>query len=185
MINRKDKKGVGAIIFFFIALLLILVIGFVAALIFGIVSFASDTITPITENLGVVGGTNLSQISEVTFGTANTVINISGWLIGFAYILALISSITFAVSYRMNPHPVFVTLYIGFIFFLIIGSILVSNMYQNLYTGNGVIAQQLHSQTLLSYMILYSPVIMVIIALITGIFMFALKDDNLTGGGYV
>jgi hypothetical protein len=65
---------------------------------------------------------------------------------------------------------------------LFIGSVLMSNSYQDLYEGTDVLAVSLQSQSLMSYMILYSPFILCFIATITGIFMFARPSEQEYGG---
>lgn len=178
---KKNKRGLGTIIFFFLILMLILILGVVGALGLAIFKYSSNTVTPLMEGLGMVGNSNLSQAAELSFGTLDSMFNIAPWLIGFLYVVALIGSIGFAVGYRISPNPIFVGLYLAFIILLLLFSIIISNAYQDLYTGTGVIATELQGMTLMSYMILYSPVVMIIIAFITGIFFFALKDDSAAG----
>lgn len=177
---KKNKKGQGAIgiILFFLVLFTILIIGFIAAMVFGVVHYASGEITPIMEDLGMVGESNVSEYAQYSFGTLDTVLNSFGMIIGVAYVLALIGSIIFAASYSYSPSPVFIALYFGLILLLIMGSIIMSNMYENIYSGNDVIADELQDQTILSYMILYSPVILTIMAFITGIYIFAIRSSD-------
>jgi len=178
----KDKKGQMGIIFFFLLLFTILIVGFIASMVVGIIDFGSDTVTPIMENLGVAGDANLSHASKVTFGTANTFVQAMPWLIGFAYLAALGFSFAFAIGYRVNPNPIFIGLYFMLIILLIFGTILMSNVYESIYEGNNELATRLQEQTILSFMILYSPAIMVLIAFITGIFIFAGPQDPFGGG---
>ena len=168
----KNKRGQIGIILFIAFLFLIVVVGFLAAMAVGIITYSSDIITPVMTDLGVVGGSNVSQAAEYTFGNLNTVTNALPWLVGFSYVAALVLSIIFSLSYTYNPHPVFIGLYIMLALLLVFGCIVMSNMYEDIYTGNDMMGDQLHEQTLMSYMILYSPFIMSLIAFITGIFLF-------------
>ena len=176
-----NKKGVIGIIIFFVLLFLILIIGFIAAMAVGIIDFASDTVTPVLKDLGVVGDTNVSQAAEFTFGVTDKLVQSLPWVVGFLYVAALIFSVLFAISYKESPHPVFIGFYVILIILLIFGSIVMSNMYENIYMGTDEIAVRLQEQILLSYMILYSPAILSLIALLTGIYLFAKPAET---GGY-
>jgi NADH:ubiquinone oxidoreductase subunit 5 (subunit L)/multisubunit Na+/H+ antiporter MnhA subunit len=82
------------------------------------------------------------------------------------------------MSYRVNPQPVFIGLYFVLILLLIVGSIIISNMYEDIYNGQDEMGDRLREQTILSYMILYSPVVMTIIAFITGIYLFTRNEEG-------
>jgi hypothetical protein len=71
--------------------------------------------------------------------------------------------------------------YILLVFLLILGTVVLSNMYQDIYSGNDEIGLRLQAQTLMSYMILYSPMIMTLIAFIAGVIMFSGSNEG--GGG--
>ena len=175
----KNKKGnVIGMIMFFVILFLILIVGFIAAMVVGVVDFASDTVTPIMEDLGMAGETNMSEAAGYTFGMVDNVVQGLPWLVGFVYVAALIFSIIFAISYTYNPHPVFIGFYVIMVILLIFGAIVMSNMYEEIYTGTDEIATRLQSQTLTSYMILYSPFILSLIALITGVYLFTRPPES-------
>lgn len=176
-------KGQISIILFFGLLFLVLVIGFIVAISYGVIDFASDEITPIMTDLGMGGdtGANLSQASEFTFGTMDTVLSGLQWVIGIAYVAALLFSIMFALVSSESPNPFFIGLYFALMLLLIIGCIVISNAYEEIYTGTDEIATRLQEQTLISYMILHSPVIMVLIAMITGIFIFTRQGADAGG----
>lgn len=170
---RKNKKGVMQIVMFFAILFIILIGGFFFAMLTGIIDIASDEITPLFTGIGTVGDANVSQYSEFTFGNLNKIVQFAPILLALIYVLALVMSVVFIIAYSYNPHPIFIGLYFGFIIFLVFGAIIMSNMYQDIYTGNDDLATRLQGQTIMSFMILHSPVIMTIIAFITGIFLFA------------
>ena len=168
-----NKKGnVEGIIFFFVILFVLLIIGFMIAMIMGIIDFGSDTITPIIEGLGVIGPTNMSEVAGYTIGQVDVFIQATPWLMGFGYVCALIFSIIFAISYSISPHPVYIGFYFMLIILLVFGSIIMSNAYENIYLQDNILSERLHEQTLMSYMILYAPIIYVAIAFITGIYLF-------------
>jgi hypothetical protein len=179
---RKNKKGMFGILFFFIILFSILIIGFILVIVTGVLGFASDEITPVMKDIGMAGDINVSESSTIVFGVTDTLIKSAPWVIAFAYVMALIFSIVLVMGYNYNPNPAFIGFYIALILLLIMGSIIISNAYENIYTGTDEIALKLQSQTAMSYLILYSPFIMTLIAFITGIFLFA---GNRETGGYV
>jgi len=177
-----NKKGNAiGIILFFVFLFLVLIIGFIGVMVVGVVDFAGDTVTPVMEDLGMIDSTNVSEAAEFTFGAVNTTVQAFGWLLGLLYVSALIFSIIFAISYSSNPNPVFIGFYFVLIILLIFGSIIMSNMYEDIYRGTDEIATRVQEQTLMSYMILYSPFILSMIALLTGIYLFAKPGE---GGGF-
>jgi len=178
----KNKKGAIGIIIFFMILFAILVFGFIGAMALGIIDFASDTITPVMQELGVAGNSNLSEAAEYSFVPLNTFVQALPWVVGLSYVVALLFSIIFVLSYNYNPHPAFIGFYFALVILLIFGSIIMSNMYQDIYSADDEIADRLKEQTLLSYMILYSPFILTLIALITGIYLFSGPKGE--GGGY-
>jgi len=174
-----NKKGQFGLIVFFLILFTILIVGFIAAMSMGIIDYASDTLLPVMQQVGVDSGdANLSSAMNYTFGVVDTTVQAMPWVIGFAYIMMLIFSLVFIKVYNDNPHPAFMGLFIMLAFLLILGSIIMSNMYQDIYSGSDEIATRLQEQTLLSYSILYSPVILGLIAFIAGIIMFAMGSEN-------
>jgi len=180
LFEKKNKKGAIGIILFFLALFTILIIGFVATMGLSILDFGSDTITPIMQDIGIVGDTNISEAADHTFGVVDSTIQALPFILGLVYVAALIFSIMFVVGYSQNPNPFYIGLYLALVMLLIFGSIIMSNMYEDIWTGNDEIATRLQSQTLMTYMILYSPFILTMIALLTGIWLFAKPSE--TGG---
>ena len=183
MIPKKNKKGAIGIIIFFGILLLILFIGFVAALVWSAVDIVSDEITPIMEDLGVISGANLSSASENSFGVVDSVVQALPWIIAMGYVLALVFTLVFIFIVGYSPHPAFIGFYFALMILLIFGCIIMSNVYQDIYTADDEISSRLQEQTILSYMILYSPAIMFIFAIVGGVLMFARRSDAEGGSG--
>lgn len=177
----RNKRGVIGVIIFFAILLGIIVFGFIASVATGILSYASDEITPIMEDIGMVDQTNVSEVSRYTFGIADDFVQAMPWLIGLGYVAALVFSVVFVVSYGYNPNPALMGFYFLLMILIIFGAIILSNMYEDIYTGTDEIALKLQEQTLVSYMILYSPAVMIFISLIAGIYMFAGRQNEIGG----
>jgi len=183
-IIKNKKAGIGIIIFFSV-LFIVLILGFVAAMIWSVVDIASDEITPIMTELGMVDDSNISEYAEYGFETTNTFVQALPWLIALGYIMTLVFTLVFVFIVGYNPHPSFIALYFVLIILLIFGAIIMSNMYQDIYTGTDEIALRLQEQTILSYMILHSPFILTMIAIIGGVLMFARQSTSEGGtGGY-
>ena len=180
---RKDKKGFMGFVFFFLILFTILIIGFIGTILVSVFDYTSGVVTPIMTDLGIVGETNLSEASEVTFGTVDTIVDSLPWLLLFTYVAMLIFSVIFIISYDFNPNPAFIGLYFLFVILLIFGAIVMSNMYEDLIkTNDEVIGEGLRSQTGMSYMILHSPWILGMFAFIVGIYIFAGRQTEREGG---
>ena len=182
MINKNKRGGIGIVIFFLV-LLGVLVLGFAAALIWPMLDIVSDEITPVMEGLGMVGEANVSQAAEFSVGVTDTFVQAMPWLIAMSYVLALVFTLVFVFVGGYNPHPAFIAFFIALMLLLILGCVVISNMYQDVYTGNDEIATRLQEQTIMSYMILHSPFIMAVIAIVGGILMFGVQSVNKDGYG--
>ena len=188
LIKPKRKKGGIGIIMFFFVLLSVLVIGFIATIAWTVIDIASDEITPVMEDLGMVEQTNMSEISGYTFGTMDSIVQALPWIIALGYVMALVFTLVFVFVVGYTPHPAFIAFYFALMILLIFGCVLMSNMYQDIYGGTDEMATRLQEQTVMSYLLLHSPFIMAMIAIIGGILMFARQSNseggNATGGGF-
>jgi hypothetical protein len=180
----ENKKGQTGIVIFFVFLAIILLAGFVFAIVTGALTYASGVIAPVFTGLGTVEGANLSQAAQYTVGTANTLVQAAPWIIGFAYLFALLASILFVLSYDKSMNPMWMGGYFVFMIALVLLAIIISNAYQDIYQGTDEIALSLQSMTILSYLILYSPHIFTIITVVAGIFLFAGKQGETVQSGY-
>lgn len=173
-----NKRGLTAVIWVFIFLGVLLVLAFASALILASVKWTSNTVTPMLEDFGVVEGANLSSAGEQTFGVLDTIINVLPLLVGFGYFILLAGCIFLVMSYRTTANPVFIGLFFAFMIALIFTSILVSNSYEDIYNSNDVIATELQGMTILSFLILNSPILFTAVAFISGIFLFGGKQNE-------
>jgi hypothetical protein len=180
----KNKKGeMGTIFSIFMILGIILFVGFALAILTGIFGYVGTEITPILNEVASTSGIDgMNNSVNATFGVGNIIVQSLPVLIGAGYVLALIFSLGFAFVYRFTANPIYIGVYFALMILLFIGSVLMSNSYQDIYEGTDVLAVSLQSQSLMSYMILYSPFILCFIATITGIFMFARPSEQEYGG---
>lgn len=173
-----NKKGAIGIIIFFSVLIIILVMGFVLVISWSIFDIASDEITPVMEGLGMMGDVNLSEAGEYSFGAANTITQALPWVIAFTYVLCLIFTLVFIYISGYSPHPAFIASYLGLMILMIFACVIMSNIYQDIYTGGDEVALRLQEQVTMSYLILHSPFIMALIAAVGGILMFGMGSIN-------
>ena len=179
--KRQNRRGAIGILIFFVILFVILILGFITVMGISILDYTSDVITPVVENIGMVGPANVSQAGVSTMGVVDGFVQSLPWLLVLGYGMALVFSIVFVAYYNINPHPALIGLYFGLILLLIFGAIIISNMYEDIYGGNDEIATRLQDQAAMSFLIIYSPFIFALIAFIAGIYLFAGSSDN---GGY-
>jgi hypothetical protein len=178
----KNKRGFGGILLFVSVLLILMIIAFITSIGIGIIDYASDEITPIMKDFGVVGEANVSEAAEYSFGVVDSFVQALPWLTGFLLVLSLIFSVIFAVSISNGVSPAFIGVYLALVILLIFGGVILSNMYEDIYTGNDEISIRLQEQTINSFLILHSPWVITIISLFTGIYLFTRSDNEI--GGY-
>lgn len=176
---RKSKKGnVTVLIIFVFLLALILIIGFLMSVGSSVINWTFDEAVPELTNLGVIGDTNMTDIASYTITPANTFVQNIQWVVGVLYVLMLIGSIGIAFAMRTTPSKWLIALFFCLIFILIILSIFISNIYEDFYEGTDDLALRLQEQTILSFMILYSPMIFSVIAFIAGGIMFSGRQEE-------
>lgn len=175
MINKNGSFF--PILLFFILLIGVLVVGFILSIGSGTVSLVSDEVSPLL-NLGVIDGVNYSEATLPAVTPVNTIVQSLPMIIGFLYVACLIFSVIFIVSSKSNPHPAFIGVYFAFMILLIFTSIIISNMYQDIRGANDDIGTRLQGQTLMGYMMLYSPTILTLVAVVSGIFLFSRRGDG-------
>jgi len=169
-----NKKGnMIMIIGFFVLLFLILFIGVILAVGGAVINFVGDEATPILEDLGMIGSANLTDIATFTVAPLNDFVQQSTWLTGVLYVLLLFLSIAMIVAVRLAPSKWLLGVYFFLVLVLILGSILISNIYQDFYNDAGDLGERLREQVMISFLILYSPLVFAVISFVTGIFLFS------------
>ena len=87
--------------------------------------------------------------------------------------MMLIGSVGLVVIFRVSPNKWLIAFYLLMVILLVVGSMFMSNIYEDFYNDNGEFGNILKEHVLLSFMILYAPVITTILAFITGIILFS------------
>ena len=170
----KNKKGNAIIIItFFVILFVILFVGFLMVIGSAILNWGFDEVIPELISLGNIGSANMTDIASYTVTPMNTFVQNIPWLVGVIYIMMLVGSFGFIIIMRTTPSRWLISLYFALAILLIIACIFISNIYEDFYDGTDELAIRLKEHTILSYMILYSPLVFTIMVFITGIFLFS------------
>jgi hypothetical protein len=169
-----NKKGqiMGIIAFGFI-FIVILMVGFIFGIGGAVTTWTADTIVPELQSLGVVEGTNLSQTADYVISPVNNLVQNFSWFTGALYIFLLIGTIGLAMAFRITGNKWLIGLFFVMMILVILASILFSNMYEDFYNGSDSFSLELQSYTLLSFLIINSPLIVTIIGFISGVIMFS------------
>ena len=146
----------------------------------GILTFTSSTVEGITSELGMVGPSNLSAISDVSIKPVNDTIQMFKWGSGILLIFGLIGILAFSASIRFNPSTFLIGMWLLLVIIMVISSIFVSNIYEDFLNGDDDIALELQENTAASFLILYMPLIVTIISFIGGIIIFSGAGEGFT-----
>ena len=177
--KKMNKKGnIMPLIIFIGLLFLLLIFGFLMVVGSAILNWVFDESIPVLTDLGVVGGTNFTQISELTVIPLNNFVQSFVWLTGVLYVLMLIGVMGIALVFRGSPDKWLIGFFFALILLLILGAMFMSNIYEEFYTGTDDLATRLQEHTILSFMILYSPAIFTIISFMSGIILFSGKQEE-------
>lgn len=175
MIN--NKRGQIMNIIWIVAFIFLLMLGGLL-LAFGGMTFGwiSNNILPTITDVGVVGNVNVTQVSQITLRPVASVINSFTWMSGLIYALALFGLLGFAFSFRMTGNKWLMGFFFVCMLMLVIASIFISNIYEEFYNDGSEVGTALQDYTLLSWFILYSPLVVCIIGFISGIIMFTSEE---------
>jgi len=169
----ENKRGNVASIIILIGLLFVLLIGGMILAFGGLVAnWTADVVIPEISTLGQVGSSNLTEVAEYTIAPANTIVQSFTFMGGLLYAIGLIVCIGLAFAFRFTGNKWMAGLFIMMMVILIISSIFISNIYEDFYNGGGDVQTYLHEQVLLSYLILYAPVVFTVLGFICRIIMF-------------
>lgn len=173
--NWNRKGNVAFMLWFFIAIFLIMFAGFIMVMVSSVTNFVFDEWVPAVDDLGTVEGTgiNFTDISSKTIVPLNDVVQSFTWIAGIVYVFFLLGIVMMAFMFSVNPNKLLIGLFFGFIFLVVIASIFMSQIYQDFYDDNDEIGNILKEHKLLSFLILHSPVIITTVSLIAGVLFFS------------
>lgn len=170
-----NKKGNFELVLgFFIIIAVLLVVGFGMLVGSAILNMVFDEITPELTNLGVVSSTNLSTATSYTLTPLNSFIQSWTWMTGLVYMLAIFGLLGIAIVGRQSTSKIYISFYVMLAILLIMGSILMSNIYEDFTIDkDDKIVEHMDEHALLSYMVLNSPLIFTVIIFLAGIILFS------------
>lgn len=169
----NKKADIMAIVYLVLILFILLFAGLFMAFGSLVINWVFDEAMPELTNLGQVGSTNASQIGQLTLNPVNNVVQSFTWLGGVIYIMAILGCIGISTAFRLTGDRWLMGFFVVCMLMIIIASLFISNIYQDFYDGNDDVGPRLKEQTILSFLILYSPMIMCIIGFVCGIIMFS------------
>ena len=177
-----NKKGQFMGILILVGALFIILIGGLA-LVFGgvIIDWVFDEAVPEITTIGIVGSSNISEYTTYGLTPVNNFVQSFTWMSGVVYVLSLLAVFGLAIGFRVTGNKWLMGFFIGCMLLLVIASIFISNIYEEFYNGTGEIASRLKEHELISYLILFSPVIMSLMGIIGGIIMFTGNPEEAYG----
>jgi len=171
----ENKRGnVGFIIFFFIVIAVLMAIGLFLIIGSSAINYTFDILVPEISGIGVIGSTNMTDVSSYSMTPLNSVVQSLTWLVGVAYLIAILGVFGMAMIFRITAHRWLIPLFFVLAFMLIIMSIFMSNIYQDISQGNDTtITPIIQEHTLMDFLLINSPLIFAGIIFISGIIMFS------------
>lgn len=180
---KKNKKGMEGPIMIFLLACLMLALAFGGAILVSVGNNLMSEFRPVVDELGVVEGNglpgdNMTQNANYVFTPLETITTSFNWILGVGYGFSLFLIIALALGYRSTGEKYLIVLWLLFIILGLFISISMSNTYEDLQTGSDSFAEGLRDQTLLSWLIINSPLILIIIMFIAGAIMFTGGPEN-------
>lgn len=170
---HKDKRGnFIAILFFFTVVAVLLVASLFLAFGGAAIDLVMDEVTPEISGIGEVGVANVSEYADYSIVPFNSFVQNLTWMTGVVYVLALIMLFGISIMYRATTHRVFIPIFIVMAILIILLSILISNIYEDFYKDNGDFGDRLKEQVLLSWLIINSPAVFIVMIFLSGIILF-------------
>ena len=157
---------------FFIIVAVILVAGLFLSMGTSVIKIFTDVAIPELESIGSVGGSNISQYSAYVTTPIDIFVNSLSWMGGVVYLIAFIGLFGIALGFRVTMNKWLIGLFVLFAVLIIFMSIFISNIYESLYQDGTEFGENIRDQTLLSFLILQSPLILTIVIFVSGIVMF-------------
>ncbi len=174
-----NKKGNAVVLIIMLAIFfVVLILGSIMALGTVLITWTADEIVPEVSNLGMVGSSNLSEYAGYTVTPVDSFVQTFSFLAGIIYVMGLVGCIGLAFAFRFTGSKWLMGFFILGMLLVVIGSIFISNIYEDFYTGTNEVATRLQEMPMLSYLLLYSPLVMCIIGFVCGVIMFTGEGEE-------
>lgn len=168
----NKKANFNVILIFIVGCFILLIAGLFLVIGSGIVNWVADETMPELRNIGMVGETNMTDIVRIAVTPVDTFIQSWTWLTGVLYVFGLLGLFGLAVAFRATGSNWLIGFFVGCVLLLVIAAIFVSILYEDFYDGNDDFALRLQEHKILSFLLLYSPVIFSIFAFMAGVILF-------------
>ena len=169
----ENKRGqIVGMLYFFGALFILLFLGFIIAIGVSVTDYVADETVPELTNMGNTEFGNLSEIAGYTITPANNFLQALPLISGVLYVLMLVATLGLAYGFRVSGERWMLFLFFGLAVILILAAMGISIIYEDFYDDAGELGDRLKEQALLSFLILYSPAILTVIAFVGAIIMF-------------
>lgn len=127
-------------------------------------------------SVGTVGGTNITEISESTFGRVDAAAGYS--LHTIALIIIVMQGLSIMIhNYLIKENPLFFVVYVIITLGAIGGSAIISNSYETLLT-NDILGTTLQGFTAVNFIMAWLPYWAAIIGLFGALFLFIKRVDG-------
>lgn len=177
-----NKKGsFELMLFFFIIIAVVLVIGLFIGIGTGVITIFMDAFVPIIEDIGSIGSSNVTEYAGYALTPITIFVDSIVWMGGVMYLVAIVGLFGLAIGFKVTMNKWLLGIFIMLALLMIIMSIFISNIYEDLYGDKGEFGESIREQSLLAFLMLNSPMILTIIIFASGIVLFAGLDDG--GGG--
>ena len=172
MINDKSAN-VMAILLVVGGLFFLVLFGIMLSLGSSTINWVMDETVPELTGLGQVGSWNATETVDLVITPVNTFIQNFTWVSGIVYVFGLIAMFGLAYTFRSTGDKWLIGLFVALVLILVIGCLFMSNIYEDFFASSDAMGSIMKEHVLLSWMILYSPGIMSLIAFIAGIILFS------------
>ena len=168
-----NKRGNMVILVMFLAFIMIAMFyAFITVLGSSIITYSSDTLNDITSDLGMAGSSNLSEYSDMTVGTVNTALQMLKWGAGVIVAVLILAILIFAGAVRVAPSKFLIGGYVLIMMLIVFTSIILSNVYEDIYQSGDEIADELHEMGMANFLLTHMPLIICVVGFIGGVVIF-------------
>jgi len=171
MINKKGN--IMAILLVVGALFMLVMFGIMLVIGSSTINYVMDTVMPELDTLGQVGDVNTTHVIDVAVDPVDTFIQNFTWVAGLLYVFGLVGVFGLAFAFKSTGDKWLIGLFFALVLILIIGCIFMSNIYEDIHGGTDDFSSIIQEHVMLSFLVIYSPAIMSIVAFIAGILLFS------------
>lgn len=156
-----------------ISIVALMIVGVIIAVGGSIISYGADVIVPEVNDLGMIGDANMTEIADYSINPLNTVVQSVMWFSGLMYVFGFIALFILAFVFRSTGSQWTIPFFLVLVILLLFTSIVISNMYEDIYESGDFLGEKLAEQKMLSFLLLYSPLVILFFSIAIGFVMFS------------